>query len=108
MRPEALLVYGSGRLAGKHLAQRRAVERREGIGEAGSRRFEQCATFLHVPCDVGEIELRDDAAARIAVEDDEVELLELHLEEFANREGDQRQFADRRRVLLLRDRKRAV
>ena len=40
-------------------------------------------------------------APLIAVEDDEIELVELLDEQLAGREGDQRQFLDRRAVLLL-------
>ena len=42
------------------------------------------------------------AAAAVAVEDDQVELVELDVEQLADRKGDQRQLADRRAVLLLR------
>ena len=41
------------------------------------------------------------ALVGVAVEDDEVELLDLLLEQLARREGDQRQLVDRRAVLLL-------
>jgi hypothetical protein len=42
-----------------------------------------------------------DAAVLEAVEDDEVELAELDLEQFADGEGDERQFVERRVVVLL-------
>ncbi len=51
---------------------------------------------------VSQIEQGQDAAPLIAVEDDQVELVELLLEQFAGREGDQRQLIDGRAVLLLR------
>jgi hypothetical protein len=38
---------------------------------------------------------------RVAIEDDQVEILDLLAEQVAVREGDQRQFVDRRAVLLL-------
>ena len=52
--------------------------------------------------DVLQIEQRQHAAALVAVEDDQVELVELLLEQLARREGDQRELVDRRAVLLLR------
>ena len=56
---------------------------------------------LHIARDVVEVEQRQDVAVRVAVEDDEVELLDLLCEQLARREGDQRQLVDRRAVLLL-------
>ncbi len=68
-------------------------------GPAASRKR---AALLHIAHDVLDIGLRDHAAAAVAVEDDEVELVELDVEQLADRKGDQRQFADRRAVLLFR------
>src|SRR5690606_41381216 len=51
---------------------------------------------------VVEIGERQQAAARVAVEDDQVELVQLDLEQLARGERNQRQLADRRAVLLLR------
>lgn len=42
------------------------------------------------------------AAPLVAVEDDEIEFVELLVEEFARRKGDEREFADGRAVLLFR------
>ena len=60
------------------------------------------AALAHVAHDVVEIGRGQDALVGVAVEDDEVELLDLLLEQLARREGDQRQLVDRRAVLLLR------
>ena len=49
-----------------------------------------------------EIFARDQAARLVAVEDDEVEFLELLLEQLAHREDDQAELADRREIVLLR------
>ena len=60
------------------------------------------AAVAHIARDVVEIDDRQHALARVAVEDDELEFVDLLLEQFARREGDQRQFVDRRAVLLFR------
>ena len=73
-----------------------------GVPKVGPGRFEQRAAVAHIAHDIVDIGLRDDAALAVAVEDDQVELVELDIEQLADRKGDQRQFADRRAVLLLR------
>ena len=57
--------------------------------------------MLDVMGDILEVERRQHAPALIAVEDDQVELIELVLEQLAGGEGDQRQLVDRRAVLLF-------
>jgi len=64
--------------------------------------LKQRAALPHIAGDILEIGLRQDAAPAVAVEDDEVELVDLDVEQLADREGDQRQLADRRAVLLFR------
>ncbi len=49
-----------------------------------------------------EIGRRQHVHLLVAIEDDQIELIELLVEELADREGDQRRLADRRAVLLLR------
>jgi hypothetical protein len=51
------------------------------------------AALLDVAGDVLEVDQGQEAAARVAVEDDEVELVQLDLEQLPGREGDQRQLA---------------
>jgi hypothetical protein len=63
---------------------------------------QQRAAAAHIFGDVVVIERRQDVAVLVAVEDDQVEILDLLDEQLARREGDQRQFVDRRAVLLFR------
>ena len=63
---------------------------------------QQRAALLHVAGDVVVVEQLQDVAVLVAVEDDEVEVLDLLGEQLARREGDQRELVDRRAVLLLR------
>ena len=71
-------------------------------GEFGPGRDQHRAAFAHIAHDVLEIGRGQDALVGVAVEDDEVEFLDLLLEQLARREGDQRKLVDRRAVLLLR------
>ena len=71
------------------------------MGELGAGDLQQRAALLDIARDVVEIGERQQAAARVAIEDHEVELAELDLEQLARGERDQRQLADRRAVLLL-------
>ena len=82
-------------------AERRAVERAL-RGEHRPDRDQQRAAALHVFGDVAEIVARDQAARLVAVEDDEVEFLQLLLEQLAHREDDQAELAHRREIVLLR------
>ena len=83
------------------LAQRRAVEAL-GAGEVGAGGDQQRAAVADVAGDVLEVVVRQDAAALVAVEDDQVELVDLLHEQLLGREGDQRELEDRHEVLLLR------
>ncbi len=56
---------------------------------------------VHVARDVVVVDELQDAAVLIAVEDDEVEILDLVREQLLGREGDERELIDRRAVLLL-------
>ena len=101
LRLEPLLVHIAGRLGRQDRPERRAGKAHRGA-EARAGRFEKGAALAHIARDVFEIGLRDHAPAAVAVEDDQVEFVELDVEQFADRKGDQRQFADRRAVLLFR------
>src|SRR5215469_5038069 len=100
VRLVAFLEHIAGGFRRKDRAERRAVEA-QGRAEGGARRLEQGATFADIAGDVLEICGRQDGAAAIAVEDNEVELVDLDVEEFADRKGDERKLADGRAVLLL-------
>ena len=91
----------TGRRGGQHVGERRAVEAALG-GIVGAGSDEQRAAIAHIAGDIVEIEDRQHAALGVAVEDDQIELVDLDREELAGREGDQRQFVDRRAVLLFR------
>src|SRR5262249_18622814 len=83
--------YHSERRAGE--AERRA--------KARTGRLEKGAAVADIPRNILEIGLRDHPPPAIAVENDQVEFVELNIEQFADREGDQRQFANWRAVLLF-------
>jgi hypothetical protein len=68
----------------------------------GSCRDQQRAAVFDILRDVVIVEDRQHAAVLVAIEDDQVELVDLVDEEFAGREGDQRELVDRRAVLLFR------
>src|SRR5271170_2910809 len=101
LRIEAFLLYIAVRLGRQDLALRRAVEAHRRPG-AGTGRLEERAALAHIAHDIVEIGLRDHPAPAVAVEDDQVELVELDVEQLADRKRDQRQLADRRAVLLFR------
>jgi hypothetical protein len=60
------------------------------------------AAVLHVAAHVVVIDRGQDAAALVAVPDDEVELLDLLEKQLPRREGDERQLGHRHAVLLVR------
>ena len=87
--------------AGSADDQRRLGDRLlAGIFGAGG--DQQRAALFHIFGDVVVIEDRQHVAVLVAVEDDQVEIVDLLDEQLARREGDQRQFVDRRAVLLFR------
>ena len=85
----------------QHRRQRRVVEAAV-VGIVGTGADQQCPAVADVARDVVEVEDRQHAVVRVAVEDDQVERVDLFREELAGGEGDQRQFVDRCAVLLLR------
>src|SRR5262245_6841535 len=88
-RLERLLDDPPSRNGGENLPERRAVEtERGGVIVAG--RDQHRAALFDIAGDVLEIEQRQHAPPLVAVEDDEIELIELLLEQLAGREGDQR------------------
>jgi hypothetical protein len=91
-------------VAGRHRRQRRhqrGARDRLFAGIFGPGGDQQRATTLHIFGDVVVIEDRQHVAVLVTVEDDQVEIVDFFHEELARREGDQRQFVDRRAVLLL-------
>jgi len=100
-RAVALLQHLAGRFGRQDVADRGAVQA-QGFGEGLAGDLEEGAALLHVAGDVAEVEVGQHPHPPVAVEDDEVEILEVGLEQLADREGDQRQLVDRRAVLLLR------
>src|SRR5262249_41778014 len=100
-RPIPLFDDLASRFARQHIAERRLVEpERSTHADAGG--IQQRAALLDVVRDVFEVGARQYAAAPVAVEDNEIELLELHFEQLADRKSDQRKLVDGRAVLLLR------
>ena len=100
LRPERLLEHLAGRLARQDVAERR-VEQAEPRGERRSGGLEYRAAVLDVLGDRLDVDARHDVLALVAVEDDQVELVQLDLEQLADRKRDQRKLVDRRAVLLL-------
>ena len=98
---ELALDHPAHRLGRQHGRERRLVER-AGFRIVRPARDQDGAALAHIARDVVEIDDRQDALPRVAVKDDEVELVDLLAEQLAGREGDQRQFVDRGAVLLLR------
>ncbi|MCX7344662.1 MAG: hypothetical protein NTU78_02805, partial [Alphaproteobacteria bacterium] len=70
--------------------------------EVGAGGDQHRSAFLHIARDIAQIGRRQDRLAAVAVEDHEIELVELVDEKFARRKRDQRQFLDRRAVLFFR------
>ncbi len=100
-RIEGLLVHLAGRAGGQHGRQRRQRDRIL-AGMFGTGGDQQRAAVFDILGDVVVVEDRQHAAMLVAVEDDQVEILDLVDEQLAGRKGDQRQFVDRRAVLLFR------
>ena len=80
----------AGRLAGSTERKRRAVEA-DAAGELVAGGDQQRAAVLHVARDVLVVGDRQNVAVLVAVEDDEVEVVELLVEQLARREGDERE-----------------
>src|SRR5438093_9650675 len=89
------------RLGRERFAQGRAIER-ERTRVAWTGRFQKRAAFFHISGDVLVVVARQHAPLAIPVEDDQVELVEFHLEQLPDRKRDQGELADGRAVLLLR------
>ena len=67
-----------------------------------ARRHQHRAALLHIAGHVVEIEHGQHRPALVAVENDQVELVEFLRKQLARREGDERELVDRRAVVLLR------
>ena len=100
-RVERRLGDRAGRRGGQHRRQRGVVEAAvvDIVGAGGD---QQRTAIADIAGDVVEVEDRQHAAMLVAIEDDEVELVDLLREQLAGGEGDQRELVDRRAVLLLR------
>ena len=100
MRVVRLLGDADG-FCGQHRIQRGAPDA-GGRCVIGACRHQDRAARPHITRDVVEVCDRQHALARVAVEDDQLEFVEPLLKQFAGRKRDQRQFVDRRAVLLFR------
>src|SRR5215472_7003259 len=98
---EPLLGNIAGRFGWQYVTERR-TEKAHRRAEARPCRLQKRAALADIAHDVFDIALRDHPAPAVAVEDDQIELVELDVEEFTDRKRDQRQFTDRSAVLLLR------
>ncbi len=98
---EGALIDLAGRLGGQHRFKRRHRNRilARMFGACGN---QERAALFHILSDVIIIEDRQHAAMLVAVEDDQIEIVDLFDEEFTRWESDQRQFIDRRSILLFR------
>src|SRR5262249_55859407 len=67
----------------------------------GAGRNQHGAAVSDISGDVLEIDVWQNALPRVAVENDELEVVDPLLEQFAGRKRDQGQFVDRRSILLL-------
>ncbi len=101
-RFEALRHDLAGRLRRQHGGERRMRDAHR-PGEFRPRRHQQRPAIVDIVGEVLEIGQRQYPALAVAVEDHQVETVELLAEQFLGRKGDQRQLVDRdRRVLLAR------
>ncbi|CAM5514994.1 hypothetical protein FALB51S_03956 [Frigidibacter albus] len=97
---EAALQYPRGGAGGQDFRQRGMIDAFD-AGEFRPGADQHRTAPQHVIADIVEIARRQDPALAVAVEDDEVELVDLLDEQFLRREGDQRQLGDRHAVLLF-------
>src|SRR5262249_8467812 len=91
----------AGWLSGKDSVKRGAPD----AGRAciiRARRDQHCAPIAHIFCNIVEVNERQNALPRVAVENDELEFCDFLLEQLARGKSDQRQLVDRRAVLLFR------
>ena len=72
-------------------------------GEFGAGAEQQGTATAHVVGDVAEVGRGQDVVpVREPIEDDQVEIADLHLEQLADRKGDQREFVGRGEVVAIR------
>src|SRR3569833_3532855 len=89
LRAERLLERLSARLRGQDLLERRAPQAGR-AGVIGASRAQDGAALLHITRGVVAVDDRQHALAGVAIEDDQVEILDLLLEQLARRKCDQR------------------
>ena len=99
-RPERALDDAAIRTRGRDGAQRR-IEQAVARRVIGPDRHQQRPAIAHIVHDVLEIDLRQCRLVRVAVEDDQIEFVDLAAKEIGGREGDQRQLVDLSAVLPL-------
>ncbi len=99
-RAEAALDHPARGLHRHHVGQRRAPET-VGRAEFRPRSHQHRAAVAHILPHILEVGGRQDPSQPVAVEDDEVELLDLLDEQLARGKGDQRQLRDGDAILLL-------
>src|SRR5690606_21259877 len=87
---------------GRQYRHQRRVGYRAFAGIFRPGRNQKGTTLFYIFSNVVVIENGQHIAVLVAIEDDKVELVDLLHEQFPCREGDQRQFVDRRSVLLFR------
>ena len=82
--------------------QRRAMDREHIRVVVAGRDQKRAAVLVDVTCDVLVVHELQDSLVLVAVEDDEIEIVDLLRKEFARRKRDKRELIDRRAVLLFR------
>ena len=100
-REETRLMHVAGRCGWQHGCERGGGNR-IAAGMFRACGDQQRAAVFDVLGDVVVVKNRQHTAMLVAIEDDQVEIVDLFDEQFACREGDQRQFVDRRTILLFR------
>jgi len=93
-RPEGQLVARAFGTRRKHVFQRRVIEALRQRVIRPDRRQKRAA-LLNEARDIVEIDRRQQRLVGIAIEDDEIEFVDLAPEEIGCREGDQREFGRR-------------
>ena len=100
-RAVGLFDHPRGRRGGQDLSEGRTVDA-VGAREIRPGSDQHSTPAAHIIRDVFKIERRQDAAAFVAVKDDQIEILDLFHEQFAGGKGDQRKFVHRHAILFFR------
>src|ERR1700737_3258022 len=97
---EALLKDVSGWL-GRQYRSEWGAGKAQWRAEARTDGFQKSPAVADIARDVFEVGLWDHPSSAVPVEYNQIELVELYIEQLTDRKRDQRQFADRRAVLLF-------